>query len=230
MGAQKAQSYKQLQEGVEGRTPCQIEVRDEAAQERETWRALYSEIFGVDLEPAVARADGPAAEAAPAAAPLNAEAAQAAGFKYLVCGGMYLTALSVEKVQMQPRQEGEASLSQLWRLTPEHGHLQCYKSPQHEQQAFFCVDIDSKDTKEGAKIHLWQTYIPSAQFPEPATNQMWVHSGEGCLESKMHGMVLQVKGGPEVAAGSELETSNKTGEQNQVRDARPHPHTHPPLC
>ena len=230
VGAQKAQSYKQLQEGVEGRTPCQIEVRDEAAQERETWRALYSDIFGVDLEPAVARADGPAAEAAPAAAPLNAEAAQEAGFKYLVCGGMYLTALSVEEVQMQPRQEGEASLSQLWRLTPEHGHLQCYKSPQHEQQAFFCVDIDGKDTKEGAKIHLWQTYIPSAQFPEPATNQMWVHSGEGCLESKMHGMVLQVKGGPEVAAGSELETSNKTGEQNQVRDARPHPHTHPPLC
>ena len=58
---------------------------------------------------------------------------------------------------------------------------------------------------------------------------MWVHSGEGCLESKMHGMVLQVKGGPEVAAGSELETSNKTGGQNQVRDARPHPHT-PLLC
>ena len=229
VGAQKAQSYNQLQEGVEGRTPCQIVVRDEAAQERETWRALYSEIFGVDLEPAAVRADGPAAEAAPAAAPLNAAAAQAAGFKYLVCGDMCLTALSVEEVQMQPRQEGEASLSQLWRLTPEHGHLQCYKSPQHEQQAFFCVDIDGKDTKEGAKIHLWQTYIPSPQFPEPATNQMWVHSGEGCLESKMHGMVLQVKGGPEVAAGSELETSNKTGGQNQVRDARPHPHT-PLLC
>ena len=44
--------------------------------------------------------------------------------------------------------------------------------------------------------------------------QMWVHSGEGCLESKMHGKVLQIQG--PVAEGSEIETSNRTGEPKQV--------------
>ena len=121
-----------------------------------------------------------------------------------------------------------AGMLQRWRLG-EHGHIQTMTGPEGSQ---CCIDIDGKNPAEGARVHLWNAHMPNPAFP-PATQQvrrpicnaharltgslclqMWVHSGEGCLESKMHGKVLQIQGA--VAEGSEVETSNRTGEPKQV--------------
>ena len=76
----------------------------------------------------------------------------------------------------------EGHKRQQWRLT-EHGHLQC-------QAGEFCIDIDSKNPGEGAKVIMWTMKLPSPAYPE-ATNQMWVYE-HGQITSKMHGKVLRV--------------------------------------
>lgn len=205
-----AQNKQQMDDGAGTFTPLEITAPEDVKEEREAWRKIYVEVFGLGVLVQRHRGGGGAAAAAAAGAGVGAAAAGYASpvvaalepepdegahlvdeYKHLINGENGLALTAVPSTQQDGSEKCEWGARMTMQPRSDGNPAQRWRlhpDPnahlQCEANGQHMLDIDSANVAAGAHLVLWQ------ERDKP--NQRWSHTGEGELLSRMNGLALEV--------------------------------------